>query len=122
MLRGRPLRRQRITQQHRSQGLLERLEPRLVMLPVIDTITINRLAHLLGTGSAHSAVVFVKTQTALIERQATVIQQPAYFAVGVLDHGFVNHPMHTARQHRVAVRHQLDIVAVVPADVLEVYR
>ena len=50
----------------------------------------------------------------------TKIKQAPYLPLGVLDHALVLHAMHFARQHRVKVLHQFDVVTVVAAEVCEV--
>ena len=74
------------------------------MAEMVHTIPINWLAHLLRTSGTHCALILVKPQTALLERQPAVIEQPAYFAFGVVDHLFVEHAMDPTRQHGIEVR------------------
>src|SRR3984957_21332720 len=87
------------------------------MPPMIHCVAENGLTHLLGTRRAHRSVVLVETQAALLERQPAVLEQPANFALRVLDHGFVEHAMNTAGQHGIDVRHESQVVGVVPAEI-----
>src|SRR5215469_15484690 len=57
----------RVGIQHRPEGGLERLEPGLEMPPLLEPLTEDRLAHLLGARGAHGALVLVETQALLLE-------------------------------------------------------
>src|SRR3954466_9931404 len=85
------LRHRRVALEHGSQRLFQRPEPRFVVAPVIDALLENGPSHLLRARRAHGARVLVKAQHALFERQVAVIEQPAHFGLGVLDHALVEH-------------------------------
>jgi hypothetical protein len=89
------------------------------MAPVVDALAVDRLANLFGTGGAHRARVLEETQAALLERQAAVFEQAPHFGFGVVDHAFVDDAVDAAGEHAVEVRHQLDIVGVVAADIVQ---
>src|SRR5690242_21853883 len=57
----------RILGQNISQGPLERIEPRLIMTPVVHRLAKNRLAHLLGACGTHGAVILVEAQASHVE-------------------------------------------------------
>src|SRR5437868_8180183 len=80
-------RRGRVCSEHLTERALQRAEPGLIVAPVIDTLAKDRLAHLLRAGSAHGAIVLVKTQTPLIERKAAVLEQSTHLGLGVGDQG-----------------------------------
>src|SRR5438445_3187451 len=89
------------------------------MCPLFDAGAVDRLANLFGTRGAHRPVVFEEAQAALLERQSAVVEQASHFTLGVFDKVFMDHAMHAAWQHAVEMRHQLDVVAVITADVFE---
>src|ERR1700722_7462103 len=89
------------------------------MLPMVDALAENRLPHLLGARRTHRPLVFVKFETAVLERQTAIIKKTSHLGLGVVDHVFIENSMHPARQYRIDVSHQVHIIAIVPADVLE---
>lgn len=89
------------------------------MTPLIDRFAKNRLTYLLGTGSAHCAVVLVESQTIRVKRQPAVREEPADFRLGVRYHGLVEHSAHATGQDSVVVGHDLDVVPIVTTDVRE---
>src|SRR5262245_36219494 len=86
----------RIVLEHGAERAFQRVQPGLVIPPVIDSLAIDRLAHLLRAGGAHGALVLVEPQTALVERQAAIVEQAPDFALGVRDHALIDHAMHAA--------------------------
>src|SRR5579872_4587627 len=90
------------------------------MPPLIQTVAEDGLANLLGAGGAHGTLVFVEAQAPLLERQAAIFQQPAHLALGVLHQRLIVDAMDTPGQHGIEVRHELDVVAVIAADVGQV--
>src|SRR5215469_4860272 len=80
----------------------------------------DRLPDLLGARGAHRALVLIEPEAPRFEREAAILEQAAYLPLGVLDHGLVQHAVHAPRQHRVEMRHEADVVAVVAAEILEV--
>src|SRR3974390_246460 len=87
------------------------------MPPVVHAVPENGTPHLLGTRGTHGALVFIESQSLLLERQSAVIKQPANLAFGVIDRGFIEYAMHPARQNRIDVRHQFDAITVVAAKI-----
>src|SRR5581483_6522940 len=75
-----------------TECLLQRIEPRLEMLPMVDAGLVDRLAYLFRTRRAHGTFVFEETQNAVLERQSAVVEQGAHFAFGIADHAFVDRP------------------------------
>src|SRR5262249_22039855 len=86
----------RVGGQYRPQCGLQRIEPRLVVAPVLDPFAENRLANLLGAGGAHRALVLIEAQARRLERQPAVLQQESYLCLGVLDHRLIEDAMDTA--------------------------
>src|SRR3984957_969931 len=105
--------------QDRAQCGFQRFQPRLEVPPLVESGAIDRLAHLLRAGRAHRALVLIEAQAAGLEGQAAIVEQAAYFSLGVLDHLLVEDSMNTTGQHLVEMRHELDVVVVVAAQVLE---
>ena len=57
-----------------------------------------------------------------LERQCAVIKQPANLGFGVLDRGLVEYAVNPARQHRIDVGHQVNVVTVVMTKIREIVR
>src|SRR5512134_2275752 len=106
--------------EHGPERLLQRVEPRLVVPPLVHALAKDRPAHLLGAGSANRPLVLVETKHALLERQAAVVEQAAHLTLGVLDHVLVEHTMHPPRQNGIEVGHEFDVVAVVATEFSQV--
>ena len=102
-----------------AQGGLQITQPRLEMGPGVEAISENRLAHLLGTGGADAAPVLVEIEAGLFERQAAIVQNAPNLALKILDHVFMLHAQHPARQRRIPVLHQVKIGAVIAGYVLD---
>ncbi len=62
----------------------------------------------------------IETQALLLERQPAVIEEPANLRLGILDHRLIEYAMHATRQHRIDMRHQLHVVAIVSAEIAEI--
>ena len=62
----------------------------------------------------------METQTLLFEGQAAVLQQLANLLLGSCDEIFVRDAMNAAGLHRIEMRHQLDIISIIPPDAREV--
>src|SRR5690242_6709039 len=102
--------------QHRAKRGRQNSQPRLEMAPLFDPLPEDRLAHLFGACGAHGTAVAIEVQTFLLERQAAIVEQGADFALGILDHAFIEDAVHASRQYGVEMRHQRDIVGVVAAE------
>ncbi len=92
------------------------------MPPVVHALPENRAPHLLGAGGTHGPLVFIEAQALLLERQSAVIEEPANLGLGVLDRGLVEYAMHPARENRIDVSHQINVITVVAAEIGEVVR
>src|SRR5262249_21916877 len=112
--------RSRIGLQGGTEAALQRTEPGVEVLPLLQTVAKYGFSHLFGACRAHCAGILVEAQAALFERQAAVVEQPTHFAFSVLDHRLVNDTVDPAGQHLVEVGHERDVVAVVAAEVVEV--
>src|SRR5580700_11681529 len=113
-------RRLRVGVENGTESGLQRLEPRLVVSPVFKRIAENGLTNLLGARGAHGALVLVEPQASLLEGQSAVLQQAAHLGFRVLDQRLVEHTVYAARQLRIEVRHESDVVVVIASEVLEV--
>src|SRR6185437_13509199 len=100
----------RILGQNISQSSLERIEPRLIMTPMVHRLAKNRLPHLLGAGGADSPVVFMELETRRLERQSAVLEQPPDLDLWLRDQRFVEDSPHPAGQDRIDMSHELDVI------------
>ena len=110
----------RVRGEHGTECGLERTQPGFVVPPLLDAVPVDGLADLLGARRAHRTLVLEEAQAARLERQTAVVEQPAHLGLGVLDHALVDDAVDASRQHRVEVRHELDVVAIEAAHVREV--
>src|SRR6188508_318156 len=85
------------------QRLLEGFQPGLEVPPLVHALAENRPPHLLRAGGAHGARILMKLKHSLLERQPAVVEQPANFTLGVLDHVLVEHAVHPSGQDLVEV-------------------
>src|SRR5882672_4184866 len=90
-----------VTFQCVAQGVLERAQPRLVVLPLIEPFAINGLAHLLRACGADAALGAVELETRRLEGQFAELEDPPDAALEIVDHVLVVDAQHPARQHRV---------------------
>src|SRR5437016_1806764 len=102
-----------------TERLPEGREPGLEVTPLIPTFLVDRAPHLLGACRAHAASVLMVLETLRLEWQLAELEDAPHVAFQVLDHILVLHTQYAARQHRIPVRHQLDVAAIVTRDVLE---
>src|SRR5689334_25328501 len=86
----------RISLEHAPKRLLQGVEPRLVVFPLLHAVAKNGLTHLFGACRAHSPLIFMEAEHAFLERKAAVLEQAAHLALGVLDHVLVEHAVHAA--------------------------
>src|SRR5437588_802648 len=110
----------RIDIKHRAERDFQRTQPRLVVPPLIDPLGENRPANLFRTGRQHTALGFVKAQAFLFEGHGTIFEQPADLFFGITDDILIEDAVYPARQHRIEMRHQLDVVAIVAAHIAEI--
>src|SRR3954465_12506230 len=87
---------------------------------MVHGIAKNRSAYLFGTCSAYSTIVLIEPQAVRLKRQSAVFEQATNLGLDVRDNIFVNHTMYSARQHRIEVRHQCHVVAVVRTEIAQV--
>src|SRR5947209_19331948 len=107
----------RIFIQHKPQGRLQGAEPRLVIAPAVVTLAIDRPSNLFGAYSLNDPFCFMELQARLFERQRKIFQQAANFIFRLRYKILIDHAVHLSRHNRVKMRHQPDVVAVVPADI-----
>src|SRR3981189_1817456 len=87
--------------------------------PLLDPLLVNGLPHLLGTRGPDTALGLVELETRRLKVQADEVESPANVVLEVLDQLFVVHPHNRPGKCRVPVRHELDVSAVISADVLK---
>src|SRR5258706_5418151 len=102
-----------------AQDFLQGGKPRLEVPPLIDAFLESRPPHLLRARGSYASLGLVEFDALWFELEPTEIQDPAHIRLEVFDHVFMLDAKHPSRQHRVPVRHQLDVSAVIPANVLE---
>src|SRR5882762_10760503 len=108
--------------QDRTQRLFQWPKPRIEMPPVVHAVPENGTPHLLRAGGAHRPLVLIEPQALFLERKRAVVKEPANLGFGVLDHRLVEYAMNPARQRRIEVGHQVNVVTVVSAEVLKIVR
>src|SRR5271154_5821636 len=77
----------------------ERLQPSLEMLPLIESVPIKRLAHLLGARRANAALGLVELQALRFEGKLAEIQQAAHIGLEILDEILMEHTKNPPGQH-----------------------
>src|SRR5215467_11232208 len=90
-----PVARQRIAERH-----LEWCEPGLVVFPLIETVTKDRLAHLLGACGANAAFIPVEIDACGLEIESAEIEHPAHAAFEIVDDIPVIHAQNPVRKDR----------------------
>ena len=68
-----------------AQRGLHRPQPWLVMSPGIDPVAIDRAAHLLGAWRGDGALVAMRGQAGVVERQAKIVDQPPRLPFRIVD-------------------------------------
>src|SRR5450631_2752356 len=109
----------RVDREHVAQRVPQRIQPWLVVAPMIDAFAEYGLAHLLRTRGSHRPVVVVKAQASRFECQPAMCQKPAHFALRIVDHVLVDDAVNFAWKYLVEVGHEFHIVAVIPGNVLK---
>jgi len=89
-----------VTDQCVAQRVFERTEPRLVVSPEVESLTIDRLAHLLGTRVRTLRSVLWNSTQAGSNGKFAVVENPANAPLQILDHVFVVHAQDSARAGR----------------------
>src|ERR1700674_1546620 len=102
-----------------AQCGFEWLEPGVKVPPLADPLPVNGLPHLLGTRGPDTALGLVELETRRLKVQADEVENPANVVLEVLDQLFVLHAQNLPGKYRVPVRHELDVSAVITADVLK---
>src|ERR1700686_1715295 len=108
-----------IALQRIAECMLERFEPGLEMLPLIESLTIDGLADLLGTGGANAAHRLVKLDALGFERQAAEIKNAPHVALQIIDDILMIDAKHPSGQYFIPMSHQLEVGSVVTRDILD---
>src|SRR6266513_6383083 len=112
----------RVLAEDRPKGLLQRSQPGLVISPMLKRFVEDGLAYLLGARRADSPLVLVEPEALLLIRQIAISEQAAHLGLRLRHDGLVDDAVDPVRQRAIEVRHQVDVVAVVPAEIREVVR
>src|SRR6202522_2933040 len=102
-----------------AERLLERTEPRLEVLPLIQSLAINRPANLFRTGRAHAALRLMELDALGFDLEAAVFKNAPPAALEIVDYVLVMHAQHPSGQYTVPVAHQLEIGSIVTRDVFD---
>src|SRR5256885_8554430 len=102
-----------------GKGSPQGSEPGLEVTPLVEPLPVNRLADLLGTCRADTALGLVELEARRLKVEPDEVQNPSNLMLEVVDQLLVLHAQDSARQDRVPVGHDLDVGAVVAPEVLE---
>lgn len=100
-----------------AQCFLQRPEPGLEVAPMINALGKYRLAHLLRARRLHAARICVEVQTLVLERQPAIVQLLQQLVLQVLHDSLVLHTMRPPWKDRIEVRHQVDVITVIAAEI-----
>src|SRR5258708_27157053 len=99
-----------------TERLLQWLEPRLEMPPLLETLAKDRLTYLLGTRGTNAACGAVVLEARRLEGQFAESAQPPDAALEIIDDVLVVDAHHPTPQHGVPVLHDLEVGAIVARD------
>ena len=89
------------------------------MSPLVDPFAIDRFAHLLGARGVDAPLRLVELDTRRLEVKTTEFEDATYVRIEIIDQVLVLDTQHLALRDLVPVGHELDIAAIVTADVVE---
>ena len=93
-----------------TQNRFKRVQMALEIAPAANALAVDGLANLLRAGGFDGALGFVKLQALRLEWQVAKIENAADIGLGLGNQIFVDHPQHLARQNRIPMPHQIDII------------
>src|SRR3569833_2448752 len=102
-----------------AQHLLERIQPRLEVAPLVEAFPEDRQPDLLGAGGEHAALGLVEFEARRLELESAELQQTPHVALEVVHHVLVLDSQYFAGQHRNPKKQKHHETTVVAADVLE---
>src|ERR1700729_2731986 len=104
------------------QRLLQWTKPRLEIAPLPNSVTVDRLSHLLPPGRGDSPAGLPEPQAALLEAQSAILQHAADFVFRVLDQAFVGEKMNVPGHHRLIVSHHAGVLRITVGKIAESVR
>src|SRR5690606_16697772 len=110
----------RVALQHRPERPLEGFEMSFVVAPLLQPFLVNGPPDLLRARRADGTILLVKAQNLRLEGKAAVLEQRAYGPLAVGHHLLVLDTVDAARQDRVPVIHQPQVIAVIVSEIREV--
>src|SRR5258705_2176018 len=102
-----------------AESSLEGSEKRLELTPALDAFAKDGLTHLLRACRAHIPLRAVELKTCGLELETDEVENAPHVSFEIRHDVLVLHPEDLARQHRIPVRHELDVLTVVARDVLD---
>src|SRR6266853_1425587 len=81
----------------------QRRKPRLIVTPLIDTVTVDRSADLLRADRLHDARIFVELQALWLERQPAVVEELAQLTFRIVDDSLVVHAVQPSGCRRASM-------------------
>ena len=89
------------------------------MGPGVQAVAENRLTHLFGAWRAHAAGRLMKIDACRFKRQPAIVEDAPHLPFQIVDHVFMLHPQHPPGQDLVPMAHQVQIGAIVTANILK---
>src|ERR1700741_3388071 len=102
-----------------AQDFLRGGKPWPEVPPLIDAFLENRPPHLLRACGSYASLGLVEFHALRFELETAEFQNSAHIGFEIPHHVLVLDAQYLSRQHRVPVRHEIQVSAVIPADVLE---
>ena len=87
----------RILRENDAEGIFQRLKVRLHRAPLPDSITVDRPPNLFLARGPNRAIIGVKMQARLFERQPQIVEQRPHFTFKIVDQPFVDHAVDSPR-------------------------
>src|SRR5437870_2433807 len=106
----------RIFVEYRAENRFQWRKPRFIVAPRLDALPVYGPPNLFRADSSYNTFGFVKIEAGFLERQLQKLEQPTNLAFRALDEGLIDHTVHLSRQDGVEMRHQGDVITIIPAD------
>src|SRR3954452_11822296 len=87
--------------QRAAERVFQFAEPRLVIAPLPEAGTVDRLSDLFGAWRVNGPLSLMKAQASFLEWDFNIVEQPPNLLLEILHKIVVDHPMHPAGQHFV---------------------
>src|SRR5262249_58884362 len=99
------------------ESCAQRSEPRLIVPPLVERLTIDRLAHLLRARSAHATLGPIELDAGFLELEPTIIEDSPDVPFEIAHDILILDAQHATRKHRVPVAQELEVGAVVTRNI-----